>query len=191
MVKNRRRNKNKRRRNMVHDETSQFNGQISPSTTASIGVGQLNPYIQDRPFKFRKVVITAASLDVASANKNTFGPAMFQIRQYSNVPRVSGTTTLQEYTQIKSSRVFMVGPNPKTFYFTPIKYRYPAKCGLETFLALDCLCAVKGYEIGMHFSITIDIQVYHEQESESCPKVMLPMTSYAMSSEPGFELLQN
>lgn len=153
----------------IHSEQAVFVGPASPASTLSFGYGQFIQYLHTRPFQFRRITIVAAALDVASANKLTLGPAHFQIRQLIPIPVVSNKVITADVTMIKSSRVFTVGMNPKTFRFNCHKFRYPAETKLEAFFALDVLCPAKGYEIGIHYNMTFEINIFHEYESETCP----------------------
>lgn len=194
MVKqNRRKRRNSRRVNNTHIESAVFLGPASPATTVMIGYAQIQQYVLDRPFKFKSIIMQAAALDSATANKLTLGPAHFQIRQLGPVPVVSTTTVLSESSIVKSSRAFMVGLNPKTFRFNPVKCRYPANCKLQTFIAIDILCPQAGYEIGIQYNITVVMQIFHEYEAEKCPNklVAVPTSSFRLGtssqvSEPGF-----
>lgn len=176
MVKPKNRSRRRRQMNRVHREQYCYIGQLSPATTASIGYGQLIAYLQARPFTFRRITITAAALDVATANKLTIGPAHFQIRQLAPIPQISTTTVVKDSSMIKASKAFMVGTNPRTFRFNLNKFRYPSSCKLDAFIAIDCICPAAGYEIGIQYSLTLEIDIYHEFESESCPKVSVTTT---------------
>lgn len=169
MVRPRKQQRRRRRVSNMHVENAVFLGLCAPATTVTVGYGQLIQYIQGRPFKFLRMTITAASVDVATANKATFGPASFQIRQLVPIATVSSTTTTASTSVIKSTRPYMVGSNPRTFRINLNKFRYPADGKLDTYLALDCLCFFKGSEIGINYSLTVELQVFHEYESEQCP----------------------
>lgn len=173
MVRPRKQRRTRRRRANVHVESAVFLGQCSPATTVTVGYGQLIQYIQGRPFKFLRCTITAAALDVASANKATFGPACFQLRQLVPLDTVSASTATAVTSVIKSTRPYMVGNNPRTFRINFNKFRYPADGKLDCYIALDTLCLTKGTEIGINYTLTIELQVFHEYESEKCPATVV------------------
>lgn len=155
-----------RRMSPVHitEQTGRFIQ--SPGTSVIFAWNNLPTICQAAPFTIRSIRITCGAIDVASANKQSFGQATFQIRQIS--PNAQSKTSSGD--TIKTSEVFMVGNEPKRFFFKFKGVEYPEKFRGDACIAIDCICPRQnpGWEIGLNLQWKILYQVRHQSQSEAC-----------------------
>lgn len=136
---------------------------LSPASSLVIGWNNLPEACKICAFTIAKVVITVSAVDTATANKQTFGSCLTQIRQlspYAPSDAKSGNT-------IKSSKLGMSGPSPKTYYFRPLQVEYPESFKGDL-LSIDCICPQESWEIGALTIFSITFNVKHKSTSEAC-----------------------
>lgn len=143
---------------------------ITPNQTSSVTLSMLPDAVRESTFRLSSFRVSAGSLDVATANKYTDGPAFFQMRQLA----VDGVST------IKVSPVFAAGPQPRTFHLQTDKLEYPGPWKGAHLVAVDCLCPNKGYERGVGMSVTLQFTRNHVPTSEACPTLIAYPTVAAL-----------
>lgn len=144
----------------LYDEST-FISQISPNSSVTISWSLLPSPVQHATFKLKSFRVTASSLDVATANAFSDGPAFFQMRQLDT----DGKTTL------RTSPPFVVGPQPKSFHLRCDPKEYVGPWRGDHLVAVDCLCPKTGYERGLGLSISLRYVHDHIPISEACPTV--------------------
>lgn len=143
---------------------------MPPATSISVGVIALPAEIIASTFRLIKFTVTAASMDVATANKFNDGPAFFQLRQLA----VDGISTL------RSSPVFAAGPQPRTFQLQTDKLEYPGPWKGASLIAVDCLCPKSGYERGIGITVKLRFSRDHVPVAEACPTVEAYPTNFTI-----------
>lgn len=139
-------------------------GVLSPASTVTVKQDNFPSLVKGSPFRIGIVVIQFSAVDVATANKQTFGNVLLQCRQ------------LQSTSTIKSSRTVMAGTNPKSLRFRGTNLLYPAGYS-GSVIAIDCLCPSVGSEIGCWFHLSIKFLCKPTFESETCPTLYCYPTS--------------
>lgn len=175
MPKRRRRPMPARRRNLLRTEMT-GRSVLTPASSLIVSWTNLPAVCKECAFTVANVTLQICGVDTATANKQTFGSCLVQVRQLS--PNAQSNTA--SGNTIKSSKLWMIGSAPRKHGFRPLQVEYPESFRGDV-LSIDCICPQEGWEIGAQMTFVILFNVKHKSQSEAC-KVEFKIISHTDSS---------
>lgn len=179
MPNRKRARKQRPRRRIQRAMLAEYNGRsiISPAASLIFGWNDLPEVCKRSAFVIKSITLEASAVDTATANKQTFGSALLQIRQLTPYASTDDTSA----TGLKSSKLFMVGQQPKTIHFKPVAMEYPEKYRGKACVSIDCICPREGWEIGALLVIRMVFDVKHPSTTEACKTTLATVPTKTIS----------